>query len=70
MRNGIYFIIICRRIDNNGIAIDPINCNIAECDYEQFKKKIESENWKIYCRSTLESNPEKYLDPESTSIGL
>jgi len=67
MRKGIYFIIICEKIDRNGIAVNPINCDVAEVDYSHFKKQIENDGWKIYCRSTLNS-PELNLSDEVTLI--
>lgn len=69
MQKGIYFVIICEKINRNGIAVNPINCNIAECDYMDFKKKIESQNWQIYCRSTLDS-PEIEMIDDSTQITI
>ncbi len=68
METGIYFVLICEKIDRNGIAINPLNCNVPECDYMAFKKKIESQEWKIYCRSTLESKLE--IQDDSTEITM
>lgn len=66
METGIYLIIVCKSIDRNGIAIEPVECQVAEVDYNQFKKDIEREEWQIYCRSTLSSklNDIELLDNE------
>lgn len=51
MKSGIYRLIICEKIDKNGIAVNSIEFDkIDLTELESLKLATFQENWTVYCQ--------------------
>jgi len=59
MKSGIYKLVICERIDKNGIAINPIEYNDLDAsELKYIKEAVSESNWKVYSQNEIKEYSE------------
>jgi len=54
MKSGIYKLVICERIDRNGLPINPIEYNnLDSVELDGIKLAVKLENWKVYSQNEV-----------------
>lgn len=55
MKTGVYLLVICKKIDKNGIAINPIEYeNIDATELKFIKEAVNKSDWTIYSQNEIQ----------------
>ena len=55
MKSGIYLLVICERIDKNGIAINPIEYeDIDAVELKFIKEAVAKSDWIVYSQNEIQ----------------